>query len=525
MNLVLITPEICLLATAVVVILADLFFQRKSILAVISLMGLAAAFGCAVYLWGQDPQSVFNGMMVVDKFGLFFKFLFPCIAALIILASTDYVAKFKSAQGEYYALILLSTLGMMLISSATDLVSIFVSLELISISLYALVGFLKDAKSTESSLKYLLLGAIASAILLYGMAFVFGFTGKTQLSDISTAIQHLNINGASAAPGLILGLVLMIVGFGFKIAAFPFQMWAPDVYEGAPTPVTAFLSVASKAAGFAIILRIFYTAFTFPTWLAHDWAYIFAVLAAIGMTVGNIVAIPQTNIKRMLAYSSIAQAGYLMLGIAVMGLSASTATQIGQSGVMFFLLGYAVTNLGAFIAVIAISNKIGTPRKPSTDVNYNGMGNLGAVIAQNALADKDRKEEKVDGDLISSFDGLGKRAPWLALALTLCLISLTGIPPTAGFMGKFYIFSGAVQHNLLWLVIIAVLNSVISAYYYLRVVRVMWFNEPKLEGTISTSTSVRIALLVCCIGVLLIGLLPYAFGMNFSSIAAKMFAF
>ena len=486
MNLVLITPEICVLATAVVVILADLFFQRKSLLAIISLVGLAAAFGFTVYLWGGNTQTTFNNMLVVDKFALFFNLLFTVIAALVILASTDYVSKFDSFQGEYYALVLLSTLGMMLISAAADLISIFVALELISISLYALVGFLKDAKSTEASLKYLLLGAIASAILLYGMAFVFGFTGKTQLGDISQVIHNLSLTGASAAPGLMLGLILLIVGFGFKIAAFPFQMWVPDVYEGAPTPITAFLSVASKAAGFAIILRIFYSAFSFPAWLSQDWGMIFAILAAIGMTAGNIVAIPQTNIKRMLAYSSIAQAGYLILGIATMGFSPAM-NHLGQSSLLFFLAGYAVTNLGAFIAVITLSNKVGSDR-------------------------------------ISDYDGMGKRAPMISLALTLCLISLTGIPPTAGFMAKFYIFSSAVQHGLLWLVIIAVLNSVVSAYYYLRVVKVMWFNEPKFEGNVPSSTALRTALVVCCLGVILLGVLPN-YAMRLAEMAAKMFAF
>ncbi len=485
MNLSLIAPEICVLATAVVVILADLFFQRKSILAIISLAGLAVAFGFTIHLWGGNEQATFANMLVVDKFALFFKLLFPVMAALVILASTDYVSRFDSFQGEYYALVLLSTMGMMLISAAVDLISIFVALELISISLYALVGFLKDAKSTEASLKYLLLGAIASAILLYGMAFVFGFTGKTQLGDIANAIKNLSLGGASAAPGLMLGLVLLIVGFGFKIAAFPFQMWVPDVYEGAPTPITAYLSVASKAAGFAIILRIFYSAFSFPTWLSHDWGMIFAVLAAIGMTVGNIVAIPQTNIKRMLAYSSIAQAGYLILGIATMGLS-PTMNHLGQSSLLFFLAGYAVTNLGAFIAVIALSNKVGSDR-------------------------------------ISDYDGMGKRAPMLALALTLCLISLTGIPPTAGFMAKFYIFSSAVQHDLLWLVIIAVLNSVISAYYYLRVVKVMWFNEPKFEGNVSSSFALRLALGLSCAGVIVLGVLPN-YAIKLAEMAAKMFA-
>jgi NADH-quinone oxidoreductase subunit N len=485
LNLALIAPEISLLATAIVVILLDLFVQRKNILAVVGLAGLAVAFGFTTHLWGGNPQAVFNNMLVVDKFALFFKMLFLASAALVILASTDYILKFDSFQGEYYALVLLATLGMMLISAAADLISIFVALELISISFFALVGFLKDAKSTEASLKYMLLGSIASAILLYGMAFVFGFTGNTQLGAISAAIYNMSLTGAAAAPGLLLGLILIIVGLGFKIAAFPFQMWVPDVYEGAPTPITAFLSVASKAAGFAIILRIFYTAFNFPVWLTHDWGMIFAILAAIGMTVGNIVAIPQTNIKRMLAYSSIAQAGYLILGIATMGFSPAMG-YMGQSGVLFFLAGYTVTNLGAFIAVIAISEKVGSDR-------------------------------------ISDYDGVLKRSPLLALALTLCLISLTGIPLTAGFLAKFYIFSGAVQNHLLWLVIIAVLNSVVAAYYYLRVVKVMWFNEPKFEGKIKTSFGLRVALVLSCAGVIFIGVSPYV--MNLANSAAKMFGF
>ena len=486
MDLVLITPEIVLLVSAIVVILLDLFLQRKSLLAVISLAGLAISFGCAVGLWCGNPQTTFNDMLTVDKFALFFKFLFLVISALVILASTDYVSKFARFQGEYYALVLLSTLGMTLLTAATELITIFVALELISISLYALVGFLKDSKSTEASLKYMLLGAIASAILLYGMAFVFGFTGKTQLGDITQAIGTLSLTGGSASFGLLLGLILLIVGFGFKIAAFPFQMWVPDVYEGAPTPITAYLSVASKAAGFAIILRVFYSAFSVPAWLSQDWAIMFAVLAAIGMTVGNIVAIPQTNIKRMLGYSSIAQAGYLILGIAAMGLATGNDI-LGQSSLIFFLTGYAATNMGAFIAIIAISNKVGS-------------------------------------DLIEDYAGVGKRSPLLALALTLCLISLTGIPPTAGFMAKFYIFSAAVQHNLLWLVIIAVLNSVISAYYYLRVVKVMWLDEPKFEGSVASSGALRLALFLACFGVLLLGVIPN-YVMKLAEWAAQMMGF
>jgi NADH-quinone oxidoreductase subunit N len=254
-------------------------------------------------------------------------------------------------------------------------------------------------------------------------------------------------------------------------------MWVPDVYEGAPTTVTAFLSVASKAAGFAIILRVFLTSFFAKVALAHEWAYIFAALSIITMTVGNIVAIPQTNIKRMLGYSSIAQAGYLMVGLAAAGAfigaesSMPYGTMFAQKGVLFFLASYAVTNLGAFIAIIIISNKI-------------------------------------NSDNIADYAGMGKRSPWLALALTLCLISLIGIPPAAGFMGKFYIFSTAASNGLLWLVIIAVINSVISAYYYLRVVKVMWFSEPASTEKVPSSLAPGLALALCCLGVLFLGIIP-----------------
>ena len=486
MNLELFIPELSLAAFAIVVILLDLFIQRKGLLAVISLVGLVVAAGFTIAMWGGSPQAIFNNMLAVDSFALFFKLLFLGIAALVILASVDYVAKFARFQGEYYALVLLSALGMMLMAATTELISIYIALELTSISLYVLVGFLKDPKSTEASLKYLLLGALASAVLLYGMALVFGVTGKTQLGEIAQVIQAMSLQATSANPALILGIVLLVAGFGFKIAAVPFHMWVPDVYEGAPTPITAFLSVGSKAAGFAIILRVFYSAFGLPEWLSLNWGLIFAVLAAVGMTLGNVVALPQTNIKRMLGYSSIAQAGYLMVGLATMGFSPA-ADVLGRSGVLFFLASYAVANLGAFIAIIAISNKL-------------------------------------DSDLIQDYSGMIKRAPLLALALTLCLISLIGMPPAAGFMAKFYIFSGGVQHGLLWLVIIAVINSVISAYYYLRVVKVMWFGEPASEEKVPSSGALRVALSLSCLGVLLLGIIP-GYVMKLAEAAAKMLTF
>ena len=486
MNLGLLAPELSLAVTAIVVILLDLVIQRKGWLVVVSLVGIAVSAGFSLAMWGGNAQAIFNNMLAVDNFALFFKLLFMGIAALVILASVDYVSRIKRFQGEYLALILLSALGMMLMAATTELISLYIALELASISLYALVGFLKDKKSTEAALKYLLLGAMASAVLLFGMALVFGFTGETQLGEIAQVIQAMSPQAVLASPGLILGMVLLVAGFGFKIAAVPFHMWVPDVYEGAPTPITAYLSVGSKAAGFAIIMRVFYSAFELPSLLSLNWGLIFAVLAAISMTLGNIVALPQGNIKRMLGYSSIAQAGYLMVGLATVGLSPASDI-VGRSSLLFFLAGYSLTNLGAFIAIIAISNKL-------------------------------------NSDLIDDYSGMAKRAPLLALGLTLSLISLIGMPPAVGFMAKFYIFSGAVQHGLLWLVVIAVINSVISAYYYLRVVKVMWLGEPASEEKVPSSGALRVALALSCLGILLLGIIP-GFAMRLAELAARMFTF
>jgi len=488
LNLALFIPEITLAVFAATVILLDLFTERKKLLARVGLSGLAIAGGVTVAMWrgGFPATAIFSNMLAVDGFAFFFKLFFLGVAFLVILASMDYVTKFARFQGEYYALVLLATLGMILMAATTNLIAIYVSLELTSISLYALVGFLKDSRSTEASIKYLLLGAVASAVLLYGMALVFGFTGQTQLSGIAQSLQAMPRATLLASPALLLGVVLLIAGLGFKIAAVPFQMWVPDVYEGAPTPITAYLSVASKGAGFAVVLRVFFSAFGMPEWLSTHWGLVFAGLAVVSMTVGNIAAIPQANIKRMLGYSSIAQAGYLMVGLAAMGM-ASTGSILGQSGVLFFLASYAFTNLGAFIAIIAISSK-------------------------------------VNSDLIEDFAGMGKRAPLLALVLTLCLISLIGMPPAAGFMAKFYIFSAAVQQNLLWLVVVAVINSVISAYYYLRVVKVMWLGQPASSEKVPSSGELRLALVLCSLGVLLLGIIPGSV-MRAAQLAASIFPF
>ena len=470
MNVYLLSPAISLCGLAIVVILLDLVIKRKWILGAVSVAGLIVPAAFTLALWGREETS-FNGMLAVDEFSLFFNLFFLVCAALVILASMDYVSKFRAFQGEYYALVLLAATGMMLMASTRELISVYVALELTGISLYALTGFLKDPKSSEAGLKYLLLGAVASAVLLYGMAMVFGLSGSTHFKDIAAAIP----GEVMGNPALLMGMVLLVAGFGFKIATVPFQMWVPDVYEGAPTPITAYLSVASKAAGFAVILRVFYEALG-PVSL--DWGMMFGVLAAITMTLGNVVAIAQTNIKRMLGYSSIAQAGYLMIGLAAV-------SALGRSGLVFFLIAYAFTNLGAFIAIIAISNK-------------------------------------TNSDLISDYSGMAKRAPLLALALGLCLISLIGIPPTAGFMAKIYIFNAAVDHDLMWLVIVAVVNTAISAYYYLRVVRVMFLGAPLSEEAVPSSGALRAALSVACIGVLLLGVYPWAL-LKIAETAVSMF--
>jgi NADH-quinone oxidoreductase subunit N len=486
LNLELLRPELVLLATAAAVILADLFVQKKGVLTVLSVVGLGVAGIFTALIWDEGGQSIFNNLLVVDNFALFFKVLLLGIAAIVILSSTDYVGKLTNLHGEYHALILLSTLGLVLITSATELITLYVSLEVSSLSLYALTGFLKDQKSSESSLKYLLLGAVSSAVLLYGMALIFGFTGSTQLGEIADAIQKIPSSNLLDNPGLVAGIALLVAGLGFKIAAVPFHLWVPDVYEGAPTPITGFLSVASKAAGFAFIIRVFYTAFERPDWLSLDWGTVYAILAVIGMFVGNVSAIAQSNIKRLLGYSSIAQAGYLMVGLATIGMAPASEI-VGRSSILFFLFSYALANLGAFAAIIAITNRI-------------------------------------NSDEIKDFAGMGKRTPVLALALTVCLVSLIGMPPASGFIAKFYIFNGAVQNGLLWLVIIAVLNSVISAFYYLRVVKVMWFNEPLAPEKVSSSGALRLALAITCLGVLFVGILP-DFVLKFAEWASQMIGF
>lgn len=463
MNLYLLGPELTLIGLAVLVILVDLLVKNKTAVAAVAGAGLVIPAAWTISLFGQQGSS-FYGALVVDSYSLFFKMLFLTAAALVILTSVQYSRRFAPYQGEYYAVILLATAGMMLMASTQELIAIYISLELASICLYVLASFLRDAKSSEAGIKYLLLGAVSSALLLYGMALLYGATGTTHLNEIARAIQDSMQGNQAILPAIFLGAVFMVGGFGFKIAAVPFQMWAPDVYEGAPTPITGFLTAASKAAGFAVILRVFFVAFGNHAPLPVEWPTLFAVLSALSMTVGNLAAIPQTNIKRMLAYSSIAHAGFMMVGVAAF-------SSQGVGGVAYYLLGYTFTTLGAFAAIVAISDHLGS-------------------------------------DLIADYSGVARRAPLLALILGVCLASLVGLPPTAGFVAKIYVFWAALNQGLLWLVIFGVLNSVISAYYYLRVVRVMYLGTPASEERLPTSKPLVVALAVALVAVLAIGIFP-----------------
>ncbi len=468
-------PELILMVAAGCVLLADLVLRERDRgwLPLGALAGLGASVLWAVVLILRDREATaFSGTYSLDTFSIFFTFLFIGVAGLVILASADYVRRLRH-QGEFWALLMLATSGMMLLAGARDLILIFIALELTSISQYALAGFLRDDRSSEAGLKYILLGAITSAVILYGMAFLFGLSGTTKLVDPDggASIAGFVAEGDPDTRAALIGaIVLLAAGLSFKVALVPFQMWVPDIYEGAATPVAAFLSVGSKAAGFAVVLRIFYEGFGPNSFVGSDWSNLFAAVAAVSMSVGNVLALVQTNIKRLLGYSSIAQAGNLAIGVAAIAASES-GFGIGASGVTFFLATYVFTNLGAFFAVLAIS-------------------------------------QRLESDAIADYAGMGRRAPLLAAVLAFCFISLTGIPPTAGFVAKVYIFNAAVQSDLVWLVIVGVLNTVVSAYYYLRVVSQMYLAPAPAEGDIATGPWLAAALSVTSVGVLVLGLVP-----------------
>jgi NADH-quinone oxidoreductase subunit N len=470
-------PVVAVLVAAGVILLVDLVLPRQRVrwLAAVAVAGLAGSIVWLFSLIARDREaSFFADSMALDDFSIFFTFLFAGVSAAVVIGSLDYLHRLRGREAEFLALVLLATGGMMLLAGARDLITIFVALELTSISQFVLVGFLRDDRGTEAALKYLLLGAVASAVILYGMAFLFGLAGTTRLvtTDGSPSIASVIAEGdAGIRAALVLAMVFIGAGFGFKMAVVPFQMWAPDVYEGAPTPVAAFLSVGSKGAAFAVVLRIFMEGFGADTFVGDDWTMMFAVLAAISMTVGNVMALRQTNIRRMLGYSSIAQAGYFLVGLAAVSAVADGETVLGASGVVFFLATYAFTNLGAFFAVMAISNRTGS-------------------------------------DEIADYAGMGRQAAFPAVVLLLCLLSLTGVPVTAGFFAKLYIFSAAVQADLIWLVVIAVINTAVSAFYYLAIARHMYLIPGEGQEPIRSPLATQGVLVAAGLGVLVLGLYP-----------------
>lgn len=453
-----ILPEIVLSAFGMIVMLLEPLLDEETgqkVLGLIALVGAFAGLG-ATWFMAQAPGLAFWNMVQVDGFSVFFHFLVIGIAAVVILSSYEYMAVQRIRAGEYYALILFGVVGMALMSSAIELVLIFIALEISSISSYVLAGFRRhEAASAESSLKYFLLGSFATAFFLYGVALMFGATGSTNIDQIGRTLQ------AGPVPLLaFVAVAFMFVGLGFKVAAAPFHIWTPDVYEGAPAPVVGFMSTAPKAAAFAVLLRIVFVI------NVHDLFWVIWISAALSMSLGNLGALVQNNVKRLLAYSSIAHAGYLLVAFAA-------APGLGTSAAMFYTAAYAAMNLGAF-----------------------------AVVSHFANAG----ERYVT---LEDYEGLGRSSPLLAATLTVFLLSLIGIPITGGFFAKFYVFSAAVKANLIWLTIIGVLNSGVGAYYYLRVIVMMYMRESRKEVPVTpVPLALGLALVACLAATLYLGVLP-----------------
>jgi NADH-quinone oxidoreductase subunit N len=462
-SLAVLAPALVVVVTGCLVLLLDLLPPRasKTHLATVALLGVVAALLTTLAAWGGRGRA-FHDMVILDNYALFFHVVICYAAALIVLLSIDYLRRSGVESGEYYALVLFSTSGMLLLTSAADLIVVFLAIELMSLSLYVLSGLFKRRRQAgEASMKYFLLGVFASAFLLYGIALLYGATGTTSIERIAAAAAVTPHD-----PLLIAGLGLLLVGFGFKISAAPFHMWAPDVYEGAPTSVTALIATGSKAAVFAVLVRL---ALSSVRAVQADWTPVLWTLAALTMTIGNVVAIAQSNLKRMLAYSSVAHVGYMLVGLAAGGAA-------GTAAVLFYLLAYTFTTAGTF-GVITLCARAG--------------------------------EEAVD---VRDYAGLGRRHPVLAFVLALFLLSLVGIPPLAGFVGKFYLFGAAVRAGFVWLAVLGVLNSAVAAYYYLRVIVTMYMQEPdEQSASVAPSFAGGLALTIAVIGVVLLGLMPAPF--------------
>lgn len=454
----LLAPEILTAVLGLLVLALGLLLpaHAKKAGGYVTVIGLAIIL--VMVILSFDLEAIFfGGIYQIDMFGNFFKILFLSAALLIFLMSTRYTDFFGTRKSEWFSFMIFATIGMMIMVSAGDLITLYVGLELMTISFYILSAYLlNDGLSAEAGLKYLILGALSSAVLLFGMSLVYAASGSTIFTEI-----YLALGSSASQPILIAGVVMLIAGLGFKVSAVPFHMWTPDIYQGAPTPVTAYLSVASKAAGFAALVRIFMIAL--PN-VDFNWNLALAVLAALTIIVGNLTAIAQKNVKRMLAYSSIAQAGYILAGLVA-------ANTYGLKGVLYYAILYVFSNVGAFAVITMVEADTG-----STD--------------------------------IESFNGLGRRAPMLAAVMTICFLSLAGIPPLAGFVGKFYLFSGAIEAGYLWLAFIGLLMSMISVYYYLNVAKAMYIGVNTKPASLAVSRPGRLALWLCLLGTILLGIYP-----------------
>jgi NADH-quinone oxidoreductase subunit N len=453
-----ILPELVLTGGALLVLIADVLLPRGSkALAWVALLAIAATFVSLVPFVSTHVE-VAHGLIAVDRFALFFKVLFLGAAALTILMSVRYLEVEGASPGEYYFLILCATLGMMIMAGGIDLITIFIGLETMAVSFYILAGFIKpNQRSNEAAVKYFLLGAFSLGILLYGMSLMYGLSGTTSLRTMATTFA-----GLERDPRLLLAVILVVAGVGFKIAAVPFHMWAPDVYEGAPTPVTAFLSVGSKAASFAMLLRIFVEGL--PS-MSADWRFLFEVLAIATMTIGNLAALTQSNLKRMLAYSSIAHAGYLLIAVVA-------GTPRGIAAMLIYLMIYSFMQLGAFAVIIML------------------------------------RRQDVIGDELKDLSGLHVRHPFAAFAMLIFMLSLGGIPPTAGFMGKLWLFSAAIEAGYVWLAVIGVLNSAVSLYYYVRIVVFMYLKKETLGSEPTSSPALTFVLAVAVVATIALGIYP-----------------
>jgi NADH-quinone oxidoreductase subunit N len=437
-NLIVILPLGVLIVWACILLVVDAWIpkNRKGVTAFLAALGMLVALGFAIAQAG-DFGSAFNGMVVVDGFAVFLNIFVLVIGLVGVALAYDYLKRIEIERGEYYVLLMFSMSGMMLMAMASDLILIFLALELLSIPLYVLAGFARPAPaSEEAALKYFLLGAFAGGFVVYGVALVFGATGTTGLTGV---VEAINVGSANIVM-LTIGAALILVGLGFKVAAVPFHMWTPDVYQGAPSSVTAFMSVGAKAGGFAALLRVFVLAF--PE-LSYDLTPVLWAVSALTMILGNVVAVAQSNIKRLLAYSSIAHAGYILMAIVPFGQGDVAPDAVASA--LFYLVAYAFTNLGAWAVVIALEKAEGR------------------------------------GLEIADYAGLGRKYPALAAAMTVFMLSFTGVPPTLGFVGKFYLFRSVLDGGFIYLALIGVLTSLVSAYYYLRVVVVMYMQEGEPE--------------------------------------------